>query len=81
MTIEPPPGVKANLLRSFAAIGGVVTDTQFEDTSVGPAWKKLLFGLCLFNSVIHERKKFGPSLGWNVPYEFSPSDLEVHLFS
>lgn len=80
MTIEPPPGVKSNLLRSFGAVGGVVTDAQFEDTSAGPAWKKLLFGLCLFNSVIHERKKFGTSLGWNVPYEFSSSDLEVNTF-
>ena len=77
MTIEPPPGVKANLLRSFGGVGGVVSEAQFDDTSVGPAWKRLLFGLCLFNAVIHERKKFSSSLGWNVPYEFSSSDLEV----
>ena len=49
---------------------------MFEDTEPGPAWKKLLFGLCLFNSVIHERKKYG-ALGWNIAYEFNDSDLEV----
>lgn len=77
MTVEPPPGIKANLLRTFGAVGGVVTDSVFEDPSAGPAWKRLLFGLCLFNAVVHERKKFSSSLGWNIPYEFSTSDLEV----
>ena len=76
MTVEPPPGIKANLLRSLGGVSGVVTDAVWEDSGPGPAWKRLLFGLCFFNAVVHERKKFG-ALGWNIPYEFTASDLEV----
>ena len=76
MTVEPPPGMKANLLRSLGGVGGVVTESVWEDSGPGPAWKRLLFGLCFFNAVVHERKKFG-ALGWNIPYEFTASDLEV----
>lgn len=79
MTVEPPQGLKSNMLRAFGSGGtGVVSEKMFEDASKGHAWKKLLFGLCLFNSVIHERKKYG-ALGWNVAYEFNDSDLEVSL--
>lgn len=76
MTVEPPPGIKANLLRSLGGVGGVVTESVWEDTGPGPSWKRLVFGLCFFNAVVHERKKFG-ALGWNIPYEFTASDLEV----
>ena len=76
MTVEPPPGLKANLQRSLVNTGGILADktdkTNFESTQ----WKKLLFGLCSFHAVVQERRKFGP-LGWNIPYEFINSDLEV----
>ncbi|XP_071080158.1 dynein axonemal heavy chain 6-like [Haliotis cracherodii] len=79
MTIESPRGLKANMLKSFGSGGtGVVTEQLYEDGSAHPAWHKLLFGLCLFNSVIHERKKYS-TLGWNIPYEFNDSDLEVAI--
>ena len=80
MTVEPPIGVKNNLQRTFAAAGGTVTEKVYEETMHSPerkiVWKNLLLGLCFFNAVVHERKKFG-RLGWNIPYEFNDSDLEV----
>ncbi|KAH3851243.1 hypothetical protein DPMN_093722, partial [Dreissena polymorpha] len=79
MTVEPPQGLKANMLRAFGSGGtGVISERMFEDANKGVAWRKLLFGLCLFNSVIHERKKYG-ALGWNIAYEFNDSDLEVSI--
>ena len=81
MTVEPPQGLKSNMLRAFGSGGtGVIGDKMFQDAKPGPAWKKLLFGLCLFNSVIHERKKYG-ALGWNIAYEFNDSDLEVRSYT
>lgn len=75
VTNEPPKGLKANLARSFAD----VSRDLFEDhPPQGVKFKKLLFGVCFFNAVIQERKKFGP-LGWNIMYDWSNSDLEVSI--
>jgi dynein heavy chain len=75
VTNEPPKGLKANLARSFADID---IDTYDGCIQNGSKFKKLLFGICFFNAVIHERKKFGP-LGWNILYDWSTSDLEVSI--
>lgn len=73
MAVDAPQGVRSSLLRS-------IQSGSFEKFYVQNAgnntMKNLLYGLCLFNSVIHERKKYG-ALGWNIPYEFNDSDLEV----
>jgi dynein heavy chain len=53
-----------------------VTEEIFERSDCGPWWKKLLFSLSFFNAVINERNNYG-TLGWNIPYNFISSDLEV----
>jgi len=71
-TIEPPKGLRSNLLRSYMALDDAEMDTCAKPT----AYKRLMFCLCFFNALIIERRKFGP-LGWNIPYEFSASDLKI----
>lgn len=98
MTIEPPRGLRANLLASIGASGtGEVTKDMYENPKLGKrtmsavnveqtghkaetVWRQLLFSLCCFNAVIHERKKYG-ALGFNIPYEFTSSDLEVSCYT
>ncbi|XP_037533396.1 dynein heavy chain 2, axonemal [Nematolebias whitei] len=72
MTTEPPKGVKANMKRLYQ----LVTDAQFNRCSRPTPYKKLLFSLCFFHSVLLERKKFG-QMGWNIVYGFNDSDFEV----
>lgn len=77
MAVEPPMGLKGKLLQTFDNNGtGLITEKTFEKENHGQPWKKLLFSLCLFHSVLNERRKYG-ALGWNIPYEFTSSDLEV----
>ncbi|TPX36228.1 hypothetical protein SmJEL517_g01545 [Synchytrium microbalum] len=75
LTNEPPKGLRSNIARSFADIPRDVFD---ERPPQGTIFKKLLFGLCFFSAVIHERKRFGP-LGWNINYDWSESDLTVSM--
>ncbi|XP_066453022.1 dynein axonemal heavy chain 1 isoform X2 [Eleutherodactylus coqui] len=72
LTIEPPRGVKANLLRTYLSI----SDAQLNSSKKTPEYKCLLLSLCLFHGSILERRKFGP-LGFNIPYEFTDGDLRI----
>ena len=78
LTNEPPKGLRANLIGSYAGF----TEEEFNDSIVDPnkraAWRSLLFGLSFFHASIQERRKFGP-LGWNIRYEFNQSDLDVSI--
>ncbi|XP_014395404.1 PREDICTED: dynein heavy chain 14, axonemal [Myotis brandtii] len=77
IAVEMPMGLKSNLLKTLGHDGsGEVTEEIFEKPTCGPWWKKLLFSLCFFNALINERRKYG-MLGWNIGYEFNPSDFEV----
>lgn len=53
-------------------------ESQFERAKSHklPEYKALLFGLCMFHSLIVGRKKFG-SQGWSRNYNFNDGDLTV----
>ncbi|KAL1138662.1 hypothetical protein AAG570_008724 [Ranatra chinensis] len=84
LTIEPPRGVKANLLKSYSRQVPEFSEFLESDNSKVQPFKWLLFSLCLFHGVCLERRKFGP-LGFNIPYEFTDGDLRIcisqlHMF-
>ncbi|XP_022353638.1 dynein heavy chain 1, axonemal [Enhydra lutris kenyoni] len=72
MTIEPPRGVKANLLKSYSSL----SDDLLNSCHKVMEFKSLLLSLCLFHGNALERRKFGP-LGFNIPYEFTDGDLRI----
>ncbi|XP_013412698.1 dynein heavy chain 2, axonemal [Lingula anatina] len=72
MTTEPPKGLKANVKRLYH----LITEQQFNRCKKPEKYKKLLFCLCFFHSILIERRKF-LMLGWNIPYDFNDSDFEV----
>ncbi|CAH8839691.1 unnamed protein product [Trichobilharzia szidati] len=78
MTTEPPKGLRANMKRLYH----LVKEDQFSSCQKPEKYKKLLFALCYFHSILLERRKF-LMLGWNIPYEFNDSDFEVseHLLT
>uniref|UniRef100_A0A669QRL3 Dynein axonemal heavy chain 1 n=1 Tax=Phasianus colchicus TaxID=9054 RepID=A0A669QRL3_PHACC len=72
MTIEPPRGVKANLLKSYISF----SDDFLTSCPKVTEFKSLLLSLCFFHGNMLERRKFGP-LGFNIPYEFTDGDLRI----
>lgn len=72
MTTEPPKGLKANMKRLY----GLITASQFDICQAKFKYKKLLFALVFFHSILLERKKF-QQLGWNVIYSFNDSDFKI----
>jgi len=53
-----------------------IREQQFSRCHKPDKYKKLLFCLCFFHSVLIERRKF-LMLGWNISYDFNDSDFEV----
>lgn len=71
-TMEPPNGIRANLMRTYATF-----NEDFLNQCTKPTeWRNLLFSLCFFHAIIQERRKFG-ALGWNISYEFTDGDLRI----
>ncbi|KFM80266.1 Dynein heavy chain, cytoplasmic, partial [Stegodyphus mimosarum] len=67
---EPPPGIKANLLRTFSAVPA-------QRMMKAPGERaRLYFLLAWFHAVVQERLRYSP-LGWSKRYEFNESDLRV----
>lgn len=67
---EPPKGIKSNLLRLYAQ------KTEFHTVDQDRNFRKALFGLAWFHTILIERKKF-KSLGWCINYAFNDSDFNV----
>lgn len=72
ITTEPPKGLKQNLQRLYSQI----SESNLNKCKAPNKFKKLLFSLCFFHSILLERKKF-MTLGWNTLYDFNDSDFEV----
>jgi len=72
MTTEPPKGLRANMSRLF----NNMSEQKFQRCSKPDKYRKLLFSLCWFHSVLVDRRKF-LNLGWNIPYDFNDSDFDV----
>ena len=58
----------------------MVDEGSFPRCQCDHKYKKLLFTLCFFHSLLIERRKF-LMLGWNIIYGFNDSDFEVKIFS
>jgi dynein heavy chain 1 len=67
---EPPPGIRANLLRTFSTIPASRMMRAPNERS------RLYFLLSWFHAIVQERLRYCP-LGWSKRYEFNESDLRV----
>jgi len=72
MTNEPPKGLRANLYSTYYKLD----DEKLDITTKPYEYKKLLFALSFFHAIVQDRVKFGP-LGWNIPYSFNDTDIEI----
>jgi dynein heavy chain len=75
ITTQPPKGLKQNMLRILKT----VNEQAFFAGKQGPTglrYRKLLFALTFFHSVLLERSKFR-TLGFNITYDFGDSDFSV----
>lgn len=68
---EIPKGIRENMLRIYNGFNIDEYDNETHSTE-----KQLTFFLAYFHSLVLERLQFG-SIGWNIPYEFNPSDFSI----
>ncbi|KAL3321193.1 Cytoplasmic dynein 1 heavy chain 1 [Cichlidogyrus casuarinus] len=69
LVFEPPPGIKASLLRTLASVPASRMCRAPSERG------RLYFLLAWFNAVVQERLRYVP-LGWSKRYEFNESDLK-----
>lgn len=72
MTMEPPTGLRSNLLRTYANLD----NRTLNDCAKPAEFKKLMFAFSFFHAIVQDRRKFGP-IGWNIPYAFTFEDFDV----
>lgn len=72
MTMEPPTGLRSNLLRSYANLD----NRELNDCSKPKEFKALLFAFSFFHAIVQDRRKFG-AIGWNIPYAFMNEEFYV----
>ncbi|CAF1355620.1 unnamed protein product [Rotaria magnacalcarata] len=72
ITNESQKGIKANMKRLYE----LITPEQFQRVKQDEKYRKLLFTLAFFHSIVIERKKF-LQLGWNIHYTFNDSDFQI----
>ena len=72
MTNEPPKGMRANMKGTYYRLN----DDKLNVTDKPDKFKRLFYGLAFFHALVIERKMFGP-LGWNRPYDFNETDLDI----
>lgn len=78
LTNEPPKGLRDNMLNSYRK-DPIANLDDFYNNHVRPEeFQRLVFGLTFFHAVLQERRLFGP-LGWNVPYDFTESDMIISV--
>ncbi|CAB3376335.1 Hypothetical predicted protein [Cloeon dipterum] len=70
IVFEPPPGIRANLLRTFNTIPASRMMKAPSERA------RLYFLLAWFHAIVQERLRYAP-LGWAKHYEFNESDLRV----
>ena len=71
---EAPKDLKSNIRRAFSKFD----ESHFEKSKTHKhnEFKALLFGLCMFHSLILGRAKFGAQ-GWSRKYNFNDGDLRI----
>ncbi|KAG6966008.1 hypothetical protein JG687_00005084 [Phytophthora cactorum] len=74
MTKEAPKGLRANLKNTYYKLD----EMRLGATRKPDVFRKLLFGLCFYHAIVCERKRFG-ALGWNIPYQFNETDLDISV--
>ena len=69
ITIEPPKGLKNNLLRTYNKL----ENKDLDDCDKKELYRGFLFTLSFFHAIVQDRRKYGP-IGWNVKYDFTTED-------